>query len=340
MADVSQTNATLNEIAHALRAHEQFCLCGHVSPDGDCIGSQLGLASMLRAAGKQVVCLLARDDEIDRNIAFLPGADELMPAGAYEGSCEVFVALDVSVRDRLGDAAAIHGQASLSVTVDHHAADELISDLSYIDPGIASTTMLVWELAKQFLAEKFHSASCLKDLATCCYLGLMTDTGRFQFQNVDASSFSLASEMVAAGAEAADIAQRFYQNRNLASVRLEGAVLSRMVMPADGAIAISWVTLDDMKTFDAVKADVDPLVDSLRSIRGVRVACMLRENDDEVRVSLRSKDDTDVSVLARDLGGGGHKAAAGCSVALSIKDAVAYMSARLQELLADAELPS
>ncbi len=397
MAVTPQTNVTLAEIAQALQAHEQFCICGHVSPDGDCLGSQLALACALSACGKHVTCLLAHDEEIDRNLAFLPGADGLVPAKSYDGSCDVFVAVDVPTLERMGDAADVHAHAALSITIDHHAADERISDMSYTDPDAASTTLLIWELVKLLdagdsrsdairadgdhadgdhadgahpdgdhaergctdgdhvddihagensadgahaggsCAGEGYSGSCMQDLATCCYMGLMTDTGRFQFQNADARAFLLASEMVAAGADAADLARRFYQNRRIASVRLEGAVLGRMRLLADGAVALSWVTQADMAAFDAVKADAEPLVDALRSIAGVHVACILREHDDEVRVSLRSKDDTDVAAIARELGGGGHKAAAGCSVKKPIDDAVDLMAARLQALFADEE---
>ena len=201
MAVTPQTNTTLAAIACALRERDHFVICGHVSPDGDCLGSQLALAAALRQAGKQCACVLARDEEPPRDLAFLPGFDGLVPAARYEGPCEVFVAVDVPTTERVGDAARLQAAADLTVTVDHHAVPEAMSALSYTDPDVASTTMLVWELAAVLGAERDRI------VATCCYTGLMTDTGRFQYQNADAAAFAAAAEMVAAGAEPAVISR-------------------------------------------------------------------------------------------------------------------------------------
>ncbi len=327
MAITAQTNTTLSAIADVLRSHDNFCICGHVNPDGDCLGAQLALARVLRFFDKQVTCLLAQNEPIDENLTFLPDADSLMYAQNFQGSCDVFIAVDVPTKQRLGEsAAAIHDSAKLTVTIDHHAVPICMADLSYTDADIASTAQLIWQIAKLL------EAHLVFGVATCCYTGLMTDTGRFQFQNVDAFVFNLAAEMVDAGAVPSDISQRIYQNRRQASVRVEGAVLSRMRFISNGAVAFSWVTQQDMNTFGAVKSDIEPLVDVLRSIKGVRVACLLREHDDEVRGSFRAKDDTDVAEIANEFGGGGHKAAAGFTVNGTLEHAIEIVSSRLSEL--------
>ena len=162
----------------------------------------------------------------------------------------------------------------------------------------------------------------------------MTDTGRFQYQNADARAFSLGAEMVSRGAEPAHIGSAFYQNRTLASVKLEAAAISHLRLIAGGSAALSYVSADDMAACGAVKADAEPLVDILRSIAGVRVACMLREQPDGVRGSLRAKDDTDVSALARRFGGGGHRAAAGFSVKdASVLEAVELLAEKVADLV-------
>lgn len=324
MAVTPQTNTTLAAIACALRERDHFVICGHVSPDGDCLGSQLALAAALRQAGKQCACVLARDEEPPRDLAFLPGFDGLVPAARYEGPCEVFVAVDVPTTERVGDAARLQAAADLTVTVDHHAVPEAMSVLSYTDPDVASTTMLVWELAAVLGAERDRI------VATCCYTGLMTDTGRFQYQNADAAAFAAAAEMVAAGAEPAVISRRIYQSRSLASVQLEGRNVDHMALSAGGSAALSWLSQADFEACGACKADAEPMVDVLRAIDGVEVACMLREQPDgEIRGSLRAKGDADVAAIARAFGGGGHTAAAGFTFAGTLVQAVDALAERL-----------
>ncbi len=331
MAATPQTNTTLAAIAAELMAHERFCLCGHLNPDGDCLGSELALAAALRQAGKQVSCLVATDDPVDGRFAFLPGFEGLMPASAFDGAFDVFVAVDVPTTERLADAAAVHGRAPLTVTIDHHAVDSRMADLSFTDPEAPSTTTLVWELAGLLPIER--SA----DVALCAYTGLATDTGRFQYQNADAVAFSAAAEMVRAGADPALVSREVYQQRSLASVRLEAAALGRMELLCGGAGALSWITWADKEACRAQKADAEPLVDALRNIAGVRVACMLREGEGIVRGSLRAKDGTDVAAIARELGGGGHRAAAGFTFEGTLDEARSALRSRLEQLL---EAPS
>ena len=309
MSVTPQTNTTLPELAAALAERDDFVICGHVSPDGDCIGSQLALMHALRSLGKRAVCLLAKDEPIDARLAFLPGADGLVPAALYDGPAATFVAVDVPMRDRMNSAAAhLLDACAFSATVDHHAYDERMTDLMGAERGA--------------------------ELATCCYTGLVTDTGRFQYQNTDAAALAAASAMVAAGADAAGVAREIFQSRSLPSVELEALAVERMRFGADGGWALSWVMRDDFDAVGAVKADAEPLIDALRSLRGVRVACMLRDQGDSVRGSFRAKDGTDVAALARTLGGGGHRAAAGFTVSGPMEAAVERIGALLDEALA------
>ena len=128
MATTPQTNVTLAEFAEALDRFESFALCGHVSPDGDCLGSQLALAHALRAKGKRAVCLLAHDDAVDKSFLFLPGANELIPACEFESDVDAFIAVDVPNLERLGDAARVHESAGAHFTLDHHAVESCMAE--------------------------------------------------------------------------------------------------------------------------------------------------------------------------------------------------------------------
>lgn len=327
MAVSPQTNCTLAEVANRLCELDDFVVCGHVSPDGDCLGSQLALAAALRRLGKRVTCVLVKDEPVEANLLrVLDGAQDLVFAGAYKGAPGAFVGVDVPTRERIGEAAcALLDQAPFSFTIDHHTVDATMCDMVYVDPDAASTTMLIWELAGYLGVERTGA------VANCCYTGLVTDTGRFQYQNTDERCMRLAAEMVAAGADPASVSREVFQNRTYASMRLEATAIMRAEFSDDGATALGYLTREDFARFGAQKSDAEPVIDALRRIEGVRVACMLREQEDCIRGSLRAKDDTDVSAIARTFGGGGHVAAAGFTLRCTLDDAVAQVRAALAE---------
>ena len=328
MTVTPQTNSTIAEIASVIRENDDFVLCGHVSPDGDCLGSQLALYHALTIMGKHATCILVHDEPTPFELSFLPGIGGMVPASSYAGPCSVFIGLDVPTRKRIGEAAEkLLDRATISITVDHHAIDTTMCDYVYVDPDSASASMLVWELVKILVDEP------PKECALCAYTGIITDTGGFRFQNSDAEAFASAAELVAYGVDAAKVAAQVYQNRTVASLELEALIINRMSLLGDGRIALSWVSAEDFAKLGATKADAEPLINVLRSVSGVTIACVLRGQDDHVRASLRSKDETDVSLLARELGGGGHKAAAGFTLNMPLEDAVPFVSEKLVSLL-------
>ena len=309
MALTKQTNTTLEEIAQVMDRNQSFVICGHVGPDGDCLGSQLALAHVLIAKGKDVEVILAANDPIEPSLSIMPGFERFIPSDRIDVECDVFVGVDVPTRERIGEAAArLLDKATTSVTIDHHAVDTTMCQYVYVDPDAASTSILIWQLACILMENP--PIEC----AQCAYTGLVSDTGCFQYQNVDERAFSIASQLVAAGAQPEVVARETMHNRTLASLRLESRVIERMELLNEGKCALSWVTAKDMSDFSAEKSDTDALINVVRQLQGLRVACVLREQGDLVKGSLRAKDDTDVSVLARKLGGGGHKAAAGFTV--------------------------
>ena len=320
-------NATARQMAEALDACESFVITGHVNPDGDCLGSTLALMHALRARGKQVDVLLVEDTPVEYGLRFLPGFENLVPADRYEGKPEAFVYVDVSVRERIGCGAAIADACAKRFAIDHHANLEQVAELNYLDPDAASCSILVWEVIREL------GVPMTPDIALCAYTGLMTDTGRFQYQNTDERAFSAAAEMVAAGAQPSLAGREFYQSRSFASLQLEQRMIAGMKLLHDNTIAFSVVTLDDFAACNAENADAESLIDTLRSVRGVLVACLLKERNGFVRGSLRAKDDdTDVAAIARMLGGGGHKAAAGFTLRMPLAEAIDQVKDKLDRL--------
>lgn len=318
---------SLGEIAAVLLAADDLVICGHVSPDGDCLGSQLGLAWALKSLGKRVTCLLARDEAVDYGLRFLPGVGDMVPACDFHGPCSAFVSVDVPDAGRMAaDAKRLHASAGETVTIDHHLSSGPMSRVNYVDAAAPAAAMIVWRLIPLLGVQPDAR------MAICCYTGLLTDTGRFQFQNTTAEALQMAAEMVAMGVDPAEVAREVYQNRSRASIALEKRMLGRIEYWGGGQFVSSYLRRSDFVETNAIRADAEPMIDVIRSIRGVRVACMLREQEGQVRGSLRAKDDTDVSVLAHRFGGGGHKAAAGFTFEGSLDEARRVMAEMFDEL--------
>jgi bifunctional oligoribonuclease and PAP phosphatase NrnA len=322
-----QTNTTLTEIAELLMELDDFVICGHVNPDGDCLGSQLALYHALVKQEKKVTCVLAKNDKVDANLMFMPGMRKIIPASEFTGTCKTFIAVDVPTKERLGDAAVIQEQAETTITIDHHAVDSVMSEYSYTDADSPSASMLIWKVCRIM-------GMAIPRSAQCALTGLITDTGRFAFQNTNSEAFRLAAEMMDSGADPVTISREFFQNRSLPSLQLERILLDRMQFACEGKFVFSHLTKADFDECNAVKADSEALIDTLRSIRGVRVALILRENaPDEIRGSMRAKDDdTDVAQVARSFDGGGHKAAAGFTFHGSMEEALIEVPKTVNEM--------
>ena len=327
MTVTPQTNVTLAELAGIIASCDDFVICGHISPDGDCLGSQLSLYHVLKAMGKRAACVLVRDEEVPASLVFMPGMELMVPAESYDGPCKTFVCVDVPTRERIEEAAcALLDRSDVTITIDHHTCEKTMCQHVYVDPDAASASMMVWEIA-QMLVDNPPLESAL-----CSYVGIVTDTGGFRFQNSDSDVFNMAAELVAYGVDPSDVATHVFLNRSISSLKLEALTIDRMQIFCDGKATISWVTSEDLALYNAGKADVEPLIDTVRSVDGSLVACMLREQDGQVRGNLRAKDDTDVSALARKVGGGGHKAAAGLTLEMPIEEAVEFMKQHIATL--------
>ena len=211
-------------------------MCGHVSPDGDCLGSQLALAHALRAKGKRAVCLLAHDDAVDKSFLFLPGANELIPACEFESDVDAFIAVDVPNLERLGDAARVHESAGAHFTLDHHAVESCMAEYNYVDPDAPATGMLVWRLIGEMGVERTF------EMAQCCYLALMTDTGAFSSRTPLLKRLRLRAKWCRLARGPKNARKRFI-SAAAASLGLEGVMLSNMQVAPSGEWALSMRVL-------------------------------------------------------------------------------------------------
>ncbi|MDR0347138.1 MAG: bifunctional oligoribonuclease/PAP phosphatase NrnA [Coriobacteriales bacterium] len=301
-------------------------ICGHVNPDGDSLGSALALAALLRAKGSTVTTLLAQDSRPPELYEFLTGYD-FVPAALYRDTPELFIAVDLPNPERLGDALAVFERAGDTFAIDHHPDYTGFCHHYYGTTEAAATGLLIWELIRE------SGIEISREIAEYCYVALVTDTGRFSFQNTTARSLTAAGEMVMAGVDPAGMNMKIYDSRSLAALMLDARLISRITFSSDKCVVYSWVTEEDFKELGLSRDETEGLPTILRSVREADVAILLREESGQVRVNLRAKTGKDVGEFARRFNGGGHKAAAGFTLKMTLDEARALILGKAENLL-------
>lgn len=294
--------------AVALRRAGSVVVCAHVRPDGDAIGSVLGMTLALRAAGIPAVPTLADSKPAPSTYSFMPGHSLFVHAEDLEPP-DVFVALDTPVPERLGVAQSLMEAAATTILFDHHPDAIAYAEHCVCDSRAAATAELVWNFLETL------DVKPTREIAFPLYVALMTDTGRFSYDNTSAAAFEIAAQMIEAGVDAAEASRLVYQERSRASLDLEARALARLELVNEGRVAWTYLTDDDFVETGALPEEGEHLPDAVRVLGGIDVALLLRQRGTEVRGNLRAKTGADVSIVARALGGGGHHAAAGFTIA-------------------------
>lgn len=287
-----------------LRHARSVVVCGHVRPDGDAVGAVLGLTLALRDAGIPAVPTLADEAPPPRTYSFLPGFALYVPVGELEQP-DVFVSCDAPSFDRVGLAEPMAREAETVIVIDHHPDNAEFGTVNLADPQMSASGQIVWHLLERL------EITPSPEVAMCCYVALMTDTGRFQHDNTTADALRDGAAMIDAGVDPSEAARLVYQERSAGSLALEACAMSRLTLANNGHVAWSWVADEDYIDCDARPEDAEYLPDALRRIGGVDVVVLLRHTRGEIRGNLRSKTGFDVGAVAREFGGGGHKAASG-----------------------------
>ena len=304
----------MNEIAQILRNQDRFVVVSHVNPDGDAAGSLLGMYLGLREMGKQVWPVVK--EPLPDLFNFLPGRNDLL-IGAESKTIRPhwIISLDVASRERIsGDIESFQGQATL-VNIDHHPSNPGFGDLNFIEPEATSTAELVFRLFK----EAGHQVSA--DVAMCLYTGLITDTGGFRYERVNAATLHLGAQMLESGFNAYTVCRQLFEEHPVSRLHLERIMLERLEILLDGRLIMSTLLVEDFEHLGAAMSDAENLVNRLREIRGVEVGVLIIQVATGVyRVSLRSKGIVDVASIAVELGGGGHRAAAGLRSELPLRE--------------------
>lgn len=314
------------QIVDLLRTKESFLMLLHVQPDGDSIGSTLALGLALEQAGKRVT--MVRVDELPAVYRFLPGSEKFVPWQEVSGEYDAVIFMDCGDLERTGEAAVLVRLAKVKVNIDHHVTNNLYGDLNYIDPARAAVGEQVYLLMKEL------GLPLNKEIATALYTSIVTDTGNFRYENTSPDTHLIAAHLLVEDVEPYEVSKAIYETRSMASLQLLAHALNSLERSDDGQIAWVTVTRAVFDQFQAKPEDTEDLISYPRSLQGVEVAICFREvQDDQVKVSFRSKKWCDVSRLAMRFGGGGHARAAGCTFRGSLQAAKDAVLAAAREAL-------
>lgn len=298
-------------ITRSIYDNSCFVLVTHIHPDGDALGSMFGLADILECLGKKIFCFV--EEPVSQLYAFLPGClrantdIEALRTFVREAAGKVIIiALDSGDDNRLGrykeDLLAI----TPCIVIDHHKAHKEYGEYRWVEPTRSSTGEMVYELAMALGVELSYAA------AFHLYVAICTDTGSFRYDSTHARTLQIASELVAAGVNPAEISSKIYDNYTVARLKLLQLVLSTMTLHASGQIACIHVTREMFAESGASQQDIEGFIDYPRSLQMVKVAAFIKEGQlGQIAVSLRAKGECDVAEVAKIFNGGGHRNAAG-----------------------------
>ncbi len=297
----------LQQIVELIRRHQTFLVAAHERPDGDAIGSALAFCQMLRGMGKDAV--VYNQDSTPEIFLFLPGSELIVQTVPHVEDFEVAVILDCGELERIGKDAARIAKIPHLVNIDHHVSNGGFCDVCLLDASASSTGELVFRLIRQM------GFPLNRDISTCLYTAILTDTGGFRYGNTRSGALLAAAELVEKGAEPQWISENIYESDHPGRIRLLAMVLPTLALEEEGRVGSLVVTQKALAESGALPDHAEGFVDFPRSIRGVEISLLYSElTDGRFKISLRSKGKTNVERVARLLGGGGHVNAAGCRV--------------------------
>jgi bifunctional oligoribonuclease and PAP phosphatase NrnA len=298
----------IDRILKGIAPSHTICVAGHIRPDGDCVGSQLGLTLALRNEGKRVVCW--NEDSIPQKYEFLD-PDHLFQKPKPGLKFDCVIATDAASAERLGTVGRCITRRKLFINIDHHESNTRFADLNWVSAREPSTGELIFRLLS------VANWPVTKPIADCLFTAVSTDTGSFQYPSTRPSTYHVAGELVRRGADLAKICDEVYQSYPLSRARLLRHIYSHFHLTHQNRIAYFWLRKADYARTGAESSDSEGLIDHIRAIAPVVVACVFEEMQPGLtRISLRSKSrDVNVNEIAAQFGGGGHPAAAGARIA-------------------------
>jgi len=331
MSLTEQTKSDLTAVADAIRSHDRFCVTSHENPDGDALGSLLATHLGLLELGKDSVMVLEGEAPLPAEYRFLDLGD-LLRDWPDDLESRVLLAVDCAQENRIGPEPPVD-RPLLVLDVDHHHDNTRFGSMNLIVPDASSTAEVVRDLFREL------GARLTPGIAEALYVGLVTDTGRFQYTNTTPKALRLAAELVEAGADVKRVFRGVYESVQFAKLKLLARVLERATIFEGGGLVVSFLLRDAFDEVGAEEPYSEGLIDYLRAVEGAEMAALIRQPPrDEgpaARVSLRANaDELDVSAIARKSGGGGHRQAAGFSSEGTIEEITEFLRREFNEAVA------
>ena len=316
---------TLEDWLCRARKAKRMALIAHVSPDGDTVGATLALRLAFLSLGKavDVIC----DGEIDRSLAFLPGADAFMKPDQTDGLYDTAIAVDVSDRRLLGKSESVFDGASVRLVIDHHATNPAYGDYNYICGDECSCCVLAYD------AITAMGVQVTPEIGTCLMTGMSTDTGHFMYPYTTAKAFEIAGKLRAIGVDISAITRILYRTQSRAAVNLARAAYAKLRFELGGRVGVIELTKQDMEEAGADVSQTGGLVNKALEVEGVRMAILATEREEGVKLSLRAVEPDTVNDIAKAFGGGGHAQAAGVTMVMPIGEAVQTVLAEMEKKL-------
>jgi phosphoesterase RecJ-like protein len=294
----------VHEIVDAIRARQRFVLSSHSRPDGDSIGSQLAMAYALKRLGKDVTVVNA--DPAPPPLMQFPGVPEITIAAAVDGAYDAAIIMECSDLARTGVTGL---DRFFVINIDHHPGNTGYGGINWFDSTAAACGEMVFDLVRAL------GVPLTVDIATHIYLAILTDTGSFHYSSISSRTFEMCREALEAGVDPVLVARNVYDSNNMGRLKLFGSVLSAMQLDTTGRIAIVYLDHEMAREAGGTYEDTEGLINLPLTVKEIQAVVFFKQVEgDEYRVSMRSKGDIDIGIVAKAFGGGGHKNAAGCTV--------------------------
>jgi phosphoesterase RecJ-like protein len=321
----------IDRVADAIRSGDRFLLTTHENPDGDALGSLLAMHNILGTLGKDsVMFLAAKEFPLPVEYRFLP-LEEVFHEPPADIADRVVIFLDCGNIDRMPADFLQNGENKV-INVDHHHDNTRFGTVNLVDVEASCTAEIVYDLAGLL------DVPLTPEIANALYVGLVTDTGKFMYENTDARSHRMAAGLIEAGVEVNEVYRRLYEHAPIEKLRLLARALEGITVRNDGRLAVTYISTEDYTATGASEALTEGIIDHLRTIDGAVVAAVVRDQAESGRaarkVSMRSTDGrVDVSAIARVHGGGGHLRAAGFGTDLEYEQVVEFLIGEIESQL-------
>lgn len=295
---------TLDNILEEIKKANKIVILTHENPDGDAIGSSLGLSLALKQLDKEVDVIIP---EFPKIFEFLPDTENIQKESDIE-IYDLAIALDCSDIQRLNGFAKYFEDAKVKIVIDHHGKNKMFGDYNYVDPVAPACAQILIAMLEYF------NIDITKEIGTCLIAGIITDTGGFRYSGVTTETFEFASWILSKGINISEIYRKVLQTKTKTNFELTKLAMERMEFLENDKISYTYITKEDEEEIGTQHGDHEGLVEIGRDIEGVEVSVFIREAEKGYKVSLRSNEYVDVADVCFMFGGGGHLRAAGCTI--------------------------